>query len=201
MLGPFEKTASEAYRALFFNIDALIRKMKELVPDGNLNILELGCGEGMFVMHLLEAYPHAQITGVDINDRIGRVCKGCPARVVFKKETVKALAAESAGIFDLITVIDVLHHVPEDLQPEFLSEAKKALKPGGTIVIKEWTRNRLPVHLLVHLLDRFVTGDRVSYRSADSLRGLTKDLFGGDSIKYETSIGPWPNNRAFFIKP
>ena len=201
MLGPFEKTAAEVYRAVFIDFDALIRKIKEWVPDGNINILELGCGECMFIMHLLDAYPHAHITGSDISDRIGRMCKERSGRVVFKKGTVQALAAENASSFDLLTVVDVLHHMPEDTQRGFLAEAKKALKPGGTIIIKEWTSNLLPIHFLAHFLDRFITGDRVVYRKVDSLRRLIKDSFGEDSIKHETWIRPWPNNRTFFIRP
>jgi hypothetical protein len=57
-----------------------------------------------------------------------------------------------------------------------------------------------PIHALVYLSDRYITGDRVCYNRAEEWRALIEGTFGKGAIKKEARIRPWSNNIAFFIE-
>jgi hypothetical protein len=68
------------------------------------------------------------------------------------------------------------------------------------LVLKDWERSATPIHLLAYLLDRYITGDDVHYKTANEFRDLIIDVFGATSIKDETRIRPWSNNIAFLVQ-
>lgn len=51
----------------FHQIDKFL---PELNREGNLNILDLGCGQGRFIHRFLRKYPNANITGIDVSEEV-----------------------------------------------------------------------------------------------------------------------------------
>jgi trans-aconitate methyltransferase len=198
MLGPLERPISELYRSTFIDLTDFVNQVKQWVDASK--ILELGCGEGAVTERLVKTYPHAEITGIDITPKVGRMFQEDLSRVKFKQQTIKDFVAENSSEFDLLLISDVIHHVPPQMHEDLLTDARKALKPGGWLVLKDWERSKTPIHLLCYLLDRYITGDRVRYKSADEFRELISNVFGKNSIKAEKRIGPWSNNIAFLIQ-
>jgi 2-polyprenyl-6-hydroxyphenyl methylase/3-demethylubiquinone-9 3-methyltransferase len=92
-----------------------------------------------------------------------------------------------------------MHHIPWDLHTEFLRQAKNALTTGACVIMKDWERRPNLVHLACYVSDRYITGDKVRYKTADEFRALIRDAFGIDSIKDEARIRPWRNNMAFLV--
>lgn len=198
MLGPLERPVSELYRSAFVDLTSLVRKIKERIPAAN--ILEVGCGEGAVTERLARAYANAHVTGIDITPRIGRMFQGDLKRVSFKQETIKDFAKENCSLFDLVVISDVIHHVAPRMHKEFLADARKALKPGGYLVLKDWERSPMPIHALCYLLDRYITQDRVQYGTAAEFRDIINAVFGSGHISHEARIRPWSNNIVFFIR-
>jgi 2-polyprenyl-6-hydroxyphenyl methylase/3-demethylubiquinone-9 3-methyltransferase len=175
--------------------------IKRWVPADGLRILEVGCGEGMVTSRLAAAYPDSEITGIDITPRVGRMYKGDSKRVAFRQQAIGDFSSENPNSIDLVVLADVMHHVPRDMRKEFLVQVGRSLKRGGHIILKDWMRSRAPIHLLVYSSDRYITGDRVYYRTICEWRSFIEDIFGHGSIKDEARIKPWSSNAAFFIKP
>jgi glycosyltransferase involved in cell wall biosynthesis len=107
---------------------ATIRRLIE--ARRNDSLLEVGCGGG----HVLRLFPEAQLTGVDVS---GEMLKR--ARANLAGLSVRLLKGElqqldlPAGSFDRIICTEVLEHAVE---PELvLSEIRRLLRPGGTVVI------------------------------------------------------------------
>jgi 2-polyprenyl-6-hydroxyphenyl methylase/3-demethylubiquinone-9 3-methyltransferase len=198
MLGPLERPISELYRSIFVDLTAFVNQLKHWTPASK--ILEVGCGEGAVTERLVETYQEAEITGIDITPKVGRMFQGDDSRVTFKQQTIEDFVAENDSDFDLLILSDVMHHVPTDIHKDLLSDAKKALKPGGWLVLKDWERTKTPIHWLCYFLDRYITGDRVKYKTAAEWRTLIKSVFGKNAIEAEERIGPWSNNIAFLIK-
>lgn len=198
MFGPYEKPVSEAYRSIFVNLDSFVTQIQKWAAASR--ILELGCGEGAVIERLVKAYPGADITGIDVSPRVGRLFQGDNSRVTFKQDTIKDFSSRNPASFDLLVICDILHHIPWELHEEILIDARKALKPGSHLVIKDWERNYSPIHFLCHFSDRFITADRVRYKSADELRVLIKQVFGADAIQAEARIRPRFNNIAFLVR-
>lgn len=201
MLGPFEMPVAKAYRELFVDLFAFVRKIKSWVPEqGALEILEVGCGEGMLIELLAKGYCNARITGIDISPRIGRLFRGDASRVSFRQTEIQSFIAEKSSDFDLIVISDVIHHIPINMRRKFLGYVRKVMKRGAFLVVKDWVRTSAPIHALAYLCDRYITGDRVYYYAARELRNLITDVFGKNALKDEVRIRPWTNNAAFLIQ-
>ena len=198
LLGPFERPISELYRSIFVDLTAFSDQILQWAPASS--ILELGCGEGAVAERLLNALPHSQYTGIDITPRVGRLFAGDSTRAIFKQQSIKDFARENLESFDLLIICDVMHHIPWNLHKEILTDAKKVLKPGGYLILKDWKRSTTLIHFLCYFADRYITGDNVQYKSENELRELIEEVFGPDRIRSTAKIQPWENNIAFLVQ-
>jgi 2-polyprenyl-6-hydroxyphenyl methylase/3-demethylubiquinone-9 3-methyltransferase len=197
--GPLERPVTNLYRGCFVDLGRLGRLIAEVAP-GARDILEIGCGEGALTERLAQVYPEARLTGIDITPTVGRLFRGDRSRVTFRQETVQRLAADAPGRFDLVVLGDVVHHVPWEMHTEFLREAFRLLCPDGTLVLKDWERRGNLIHALGYFSDRFLTGDRVRYRTSAEFRELIDAAVGKERIVREDRIPPWRNNLAFTLR-
>ncbi len=114
--------------------------IKELKPGGAL--LDVGCNIGMFMNAAVAAgFP---AVGVEMNS-------GCAAygREKFGLEIRTATlhgAAFPSGAFDVVTMFDVLEHVPD--MHSFLAETARVLKKGGLLVVQSPNLGSLMAWLL-----------------------------------------------------
>lgn len=197
--GPYEPQISDLWRAMFVDVQQWTDVIAQWAPKP-LRILEVGCGEGYSTARLAEAFPGVSIDAIDIAPNIGRLYDGPTEAVTFRIAYAEDIAAESPGIYDLVVLSDVLHHVPIPARASLLNAVKALLAPGGTLAFKDWHREKLkPIHWAVYGSDRFLTGDQVSYMRREEARLLLENVFGTGSIRCETSIRPWTNNYAFHI--
>lgn len=200
MFGPYERQVSEYYRAFFIDIDALIEVIVQWAR-APVRILEVGCGEGAVTQRLSAAFPDADITAIDITPRVGRLYRGSLEHVRFMQRPVQDIAAAEPGQYDLVVLSDVLHHVPSELRQGLLDAIRTALAPNGTLVFKDWQKNHAPIHWVVHALDRWLTGDRVSYMTREEMGARVARSFGEGALLAEALIGPWRNNLAILVRP
>ncbi len=96
------------------------------IPQGAGRVLELGSGGGFFDRY--------------VPDAIRSEVFACPGtQVLFDARSMPF----SAGSLKSITMVDVLHHIPDNRA--FLNEARRCLRPGGKILMIEpwvsaWSR-------------------------------------------------------------
>jgi 2-polyprenyl-3-methyl-5-hydroxy-6-metoxy-1,4-benzoquinol methylase len=199
MLGQYERAASDLFRSAFMDMDALASDVAAQVrsPD---NVLEIGCGEGILTEHLAAIYPHAALTGIDICESPGRLYRGDAGRVRFLRASVADLASAEQGRYDLVVIADVIHHVPLEERLPLLTGALDFLAPSGTVIFKEWLRERSAICLASFLFERFITGDRVRYLRERELLALATSVFGAHSVRGQFHIAPWHCNVALVIK-
>lgn len=196
MLGPLEVPVVRLYRGFFFNCPSLARDIRSRCSAES--ILEIGCGEGQLTECLAREFPDASITGIDITPKVGRLFQGDRQRVVFLQQTIQEFVVVHRPRFDLVVICDVLHHVDWQMQGDLLNSAKNTLKPEGNFVIKDWEKAKTLICLLAYISDRYITGDRIRFRTADEFRDLINGTLGIDSIQCEQRYSPWRNNLAFF---
>lgn len=198
--GRHERRVAEIYRGFFVDLGEFVASIRDHVQLPT-SILEIGCGDGMVTERLVDTFPGATVTGIDICAQPGRLYRGDRSRIRFLRMTTNELAATEQARYQLVIITDVLHHVPHRGWPDFLSAAHRLTADGGKMVIKDWVRQRTAAYLLGYLSDRYVTGDRIRYPQESELRTLARNTFGARSVESEFRVKPWNCNLALVIAP
>lgn len=113
-------------------------RLRRVLPatDGSFrDILDAGCGPGVFSYELAKRHPQAQVTGVELeaglvarNNEIAK--RAGLTNVFFEQGDVTKLDFDEA--FDLVLSVDNFEHVEDDLGA--MRTLLRALRPGGRLV-------------------------------------------------------------------
>lgn len=113
-----------------------------LVPAG-ARVLDIGCGSGLF-LGLLAA--HGRLgAGVGIDRDARALAVAGAMRATLPDPVALRFAPGDAGdlppgSFDVVALIDVLHHVPPAAQAAVLAGAAARVAPGGLLLCKDIAR-------------------------------------------------------------
>lgn len=106
----------------------------------NKNILEIGCGNGVQTMYILNKYKPESITGIDLNEENIRIANKEKSRkeiknVHFLVDDAQQLTNFKENSIDVIINIESAFHYPD--KPLFLKQLFRVLKPGGHFLIAD----------------------------------------------------------------
>jgi ubiquinone/menaquinone biosynthesis C-methylase UbiE len=101
-------------------------------------ILDLGCGTGSTTLLLKQAFPQAEVIGIDLSPYMLVVAdeKAQKAGVSIQFRHAKAEQTDfPAASFDLVTASLLFHETPPAVSNAILQECFRLLKPGGEVLI------------------------------------------------------------------
>ena len=137
----------ESIRTLVFANSPFFRESFDMTKLKGKQVLDLGCGSGVFSCLLSEA--GADVTAVDLTEAAVKLTRdsskifGCPVRVT-------QMNAESLGIndasFDYVFSWGVLHHTPTPRRA--YGEVARILKPGGSGIIMVYHKTSIIYYVL-----------------------------------------------------
>ena len=154
--------------------------------------MDVGCGSGLFLGLLHHFYFGIQGFGFDAS----RAAIECASRMAqrhgdgcLRFDHVNKDDAWPAGRFDVVSMLDVLHHIPVEYQESAFGAAASAVRPGGLLVYKDisdapWycaTANRLHdlvvarewIHYVpIARVEKWATALRLQQQEARSFRML-----------------------------
>ena len=141
------------------------------VTDHRPRILDVGCGTGANLL-MLSQYGDAE--GVDVSEDALAFCRERGL------EQVKLGAAEKLpyedGTFDLVTALDVVEHLDNDLAG--LREMRRVLRPGGRVLLF------VPTFMFLWGLQDDVSNHRRRYRLPELRRVLEQAGFEIERTTY-----------------
>ena len=120
--------------------------LQALGPQAGDRILDVGCGTGLVLRQVQGEVDRASLHGSDLSPAMlqvaGERLEG-RVRLLQARAEVLPYADES---FDAVISSSVLHYVPE---PEAaLGEVRRVLRPGGRLVLTDWSRDYLAMKIL-----------------------------------------------------
>jgi len=102
--------------------------------SGFVKILDFGCGCGRTLRHLRPG-PEQRFFGVDIDPDAIRWCRSAISYADFRTNSISPPLPFPDAEFDFIYGISVLTHLDEGPQLAWLSELRRVVRPGGTVVL------------------------------------------------------------------
>jgi 2-polyprenyl-3-methyl-5-hydroxy-6-metoxy-1,4-benzoquinol methylase len=108
---------------------------RALLPaDTATPMLDVGPGLGEW-LDCLKAWGYRGGQGIDLSPQVVEVCQSRGHRVELVADTIAWLGAHERA-FGLITLLDVLEHVPRDETVALLRALRLALAPGGRLIVQ-----------------------------------------------------------------
>lgn len=134
-----EGLTEEDNRAMYAQASALFSDYckSEGVSFAGKRVLEIGCGTGFYTDLIARLGPPARFTGLDITDaNFEAIAARHPQAHLVKGNAADAGALPMDAEFDVIVMIDVIHHVVTDSDFDaIMANVRRCLAPGGTFVI------------------------------------------------------------------
>jgi ubiquinone/menaquinone biosynthesis C-methylase UbiE len=136
-----EKTLTVALAMIDFA--ALQRVPEELGRPPR--VLDVACGTGILLRHLLERVPGMEAYGVDASeDMLAQAREALKDQPHVRLEQVEVNDSRTTGLpyppntFDLVTCTNALHDIGDPRA--FLSDVRGLLAPGGQLVLEDFAR-------------------------------------------------------------
>jgi SAM-dependent methyltransferase len=144
------------------------QSMADLGVDlqGNERVLDFGCAEGIYLDYLAGlGHSTASLTGVDISPQMVEVVKSKGYAGFTIDEALPV------GEYDLITLWDVIEHVPSP--PDTFAQLAKALAPEGKILL-ETPRVGLLSEIMVERFEHYLPIEHLHLFTREALVGTAE---------------------------
>ena len=124
--------------------EKLVDTLVDLIPDRSGNVLDIACGKGATTKHLLNYYDPDDVVGINISPKqlVSSIHNAPSCSFLTMDAATLGFADES---FSNIVCVEAVFHFRT--RQNFLREAYRILKPGGTMVLSDilytrWAHDR-----------------------------------------------------------
>lgn len=131
----------------------LARRFPELPRDAGISLLDYGCGAGALLRVLRAHGWRVALYGSDVSEGMIETARAQWPPLAGPIPTMRlqdgARTPWDAGVFDLVVLSSVLHHVPLPERDPVIAEVRRVLRPGGHVVMFEHNpRNPVTRHVV-----------------------------------------------------
>jgi 2-polyprenyl-3-methyl-5-hydroxy-6-metoxy-1,4-benzoquinol methylase len=152
------------------------------IPAG-CSVLDIGCGGGLLLALLagcerlgsgvgFDSSRPAIETAMRMQDKLRQRNPSCNLHF-FRLDVAETWPS---GQYDVVSLIDVLHHVPRSQQATVFEMAANKVKPGGLLVYKDMSDHLFLPAVLNRLHDLVLARQWINYVSTESVEAWARDL-------------------------
>jgi 1-acyl-sn-glycerol-3-phosphate acyltransferase len=160
-------------------MDPMFPTLDSVVPQGF--VLDLGCGHGIASNWLAYCRDTRTFLGVDYDEDKIRIARQSAVEMPRVRFELQNLLEWECPPCDAVLLLDVLHYWLPEKQQLILNKARKALRPGGRLILREAARADNSDHQHVALWEKFATGighnqttEGLHFRTIDQLTDALK---------------------------
>jgi SAM-dependent methyltransferase len=121
-------------------LSALEFLIGKLETETFTTLLDVGCGDGRFLREVDDRLSGKELSGVDSSSRAISLAKALNPDLNFQAADI--MEDRLPGDFDVVTLIEVLEHIPVDAAPHFLTAVSRLQQPGGRLYLTVPHTNR-----------------------------------------------------------
>ena len=162
-------SAFQKLRPLICPFDALV----ESIPPG-ARVLDVGCGSGLFLGLLAATGKLSYGLGFDTNAgaiaRAEQMSQKLAGKVQLEFQQRDVSEGWPEGLFDVVSVVDVMHHVPPEHQASVIQLAATRLKPGGLLLYKDMVQRPHWRAFMNRMHDLVLARQWINYASIGDVR-------------------------------
>lgn len=173
--------------------------IEALVPRSG-SVLDVGCGHGVFSVWLAESSSQRTVHGVDVSEaklvhaRRAVAVAGLGDRV--RIDSVLPGWEPATSMYDSVVVNDVLYLLDEPHARRLLVSCCRALRPGGTLVVKEVSDSPRPKYLL-GLAQEWIAVRWLGITEGAGFTPRPLDLVGATLDDLGWSVREWRLDRGY----
>lgn len=147
----------------------------EVVTPG-ASVLDVGCGSGLFLGLLMKRIGLRTAVGFDFSSTAIALAQGmrenlsAADRAALRFECRDAGDEWPEGYFDVVSMIDVMHHVPPQAQKAVFAKAVSRVAPGGVLLYKDMADTPAMLSLANQLHDLAMARQWINYAPLEDVR-------------------------------
>jgi 2-polyprenyl-3-methyl-5-hydroxy-6-metoxy-1,4-benzoquinol methylase len=168
-------------------------------------ILSMGAGHGLVDRYLTEINPDVRIEGFDLDEqRVARAIKTEDRYPRVRIRVADVTTLDPDVLYDGALCIDILHHVRRENHIGMAQVLMRALRPGGTLLVKDMSTTPRRQYLWNRVHDRLVVGNEPiwCYSPEGMAQMLTEAGFEIDEIqRLHRPFGLYPHYMVVARKP
>jgi ubiquinone/menaquinone biosynthesis C-methylase UbiE len=127
--------------AFLFMIFPKNKHLKQKLEQG-IRFLDIGCGDGSFVIQLAQAFGNSTFVGIGPDVHGINSAKAAISKLELESRiSVEHLGGEKLSRqeeFDMVSMVVTLHEIPPAVRPKAVKNAYRALKPDGCLLILDF---------------------------------------------------------------
>jgi len=104
------------------------------------SLLDVGCGDGRFLFEVEKRFQNKKLLGADYSERAIGLARALSSKVRYVCSDITA--GDISERFDVVTMVEVLEHIPLGSVDNFLDAVAKSLAPSGTLILTVPHRNK-----------------------------------------------------------
>lgn len=167
-------------------------------------VMSLGCGYGLVERYLAMLNHDVQVDGFELDESRVETANattpdGLPITVLHQDVTT----IETGRQYDAALALDVMHHVPGDAHRDVAEALWRAVRPGGTCLVKDIDTTPRWKHAWNRLHDRIVAGpDPISCRSMRDMQTVFEAAgFTCEAARRLHPFSPYPHYLLVLNRP
>ena len=127
-------------------LEAWMERVRGVAPDRVRGVLDLGCGTGRFTSALADAFPEADVVGLDPSAKMLAAARAKPIRARFEQAPAEQVELPDATM-DVVFLSMVFHHFDD---PRVVAaHCRRVLRSGGVALVRQGVADRAGDYLVV----------------------------------------------------